>query len=204
MDNKGFQDEEREQRAKIKRMFSWSDGLPGINTIMGRKRDVKSCPPTTIARSKFVIRHDNRHEMIMLHKRRDRLSRPLKLPAIELTQRVKTSRLTTHTARVGDVPSNSELVSEMALQEEPDQPSDGGAGAAGLTNATTMQNNGDSNVDLTSVTSSAVLSQPGLNNPTWNRQQAVSVRHAFKSYGSTKNPNHILQNLNMTVAKGSM
>ncbi|XP_029161617.1 ABC transporter G family member 23-like, partial [Nylanderia fulva] len=67
-----------------------------------------------------------------------------------------------------------------------------------------MQNNGDSNVDLTSVTSSAVLSQPGLNNPTWNRQQAVSVRHAFKSYGSTKNPNHILQNLNMTVAKGSI
>ncbi|CAL1673499.1 unnamed protein product [Lasius platythorax] len=110
MDNKGFQDEERERRAKIKRMFSWSDGLPG----------------------------------------------------------------------------------------------DGGAGAAGLTNATTMQNNTDSNVDLTTVTSSTVLATPGLNNPTWNRQQAVSVRHAFKSYGSSKNPNHILQNLNMTVAKGSI
>ncbi|CAL1673500.1 unnamed protein product [Lasius platythorax] len=67
-----------------------------------------------------------------------------------------------------------------------------------------MQNNTDSNVDLTTVTSSTVLATPGLNNPTWNRQQAVSVRHAFKSYGSSKNPNHILQNLNMTVAKGSI
>ncbi|GAB1869390.1 ABC transporter G family member 20 isoform X2 [Camponotus japonicus] len=83
-------------------------------------------------------------------------------------------------------------------------PGDGGAGAAGLTNATTMQNNTDTNVDLTTVTSSTVLASPGLNNPTWNRQQAVSVRHAFKTYGSTKNPNHILQNLNMTVAKGSI
>jgi len=36
------------------------------------------------------------------------------------------------------------------------------------------------------------------------RQQAVCVRHAFKHYGSNKNPNHVLQNLNMTVAKGTM
>lgn len=83
-------------------------------------------------------------------------------------------------------------------------PGDGGTGAAGLTNATTMQNNTDTNVDLTTMTSSTVLASPGLNNPTWNRQQAVSVRHAFKTYGSTKNPNQILQNLNMTVAKGSI
>ncbi|XP_029671460.1 ABC transporter G family member 23 isoform X2 [Formica exsecta] len=111
MDNKGYHEEEWERRAKIKRMFSWSDGLPG----------------------------------------------------------------------------------------------DGGAGTAGLTNATTMQNNTDATVDLTTVTSSTVhLATPGLNNPTWNRQQAVSVRHAFKTYGSAKNPNHILQNLNMTVAKGSI
>ncbi|KAL6445681.1 hypothetical protein ACFW04_000879 [Cataglyphis niger] len=68
-----------------------------------------------------------------------------------------------------------------------------------------MQNNTDATVDLTTVTSSTVhLATPGLNNPTWNRQQAVSVRHAFKTYGSAKNPNHILQNLNMTVAKGSI
>lgn len=48
------------------------------------------------------------------------------------------------------------------------------------------------------------LSNPGHNNLAWNRQQAVSVRHAFKTYGSSKNPNHVIQNLNMTVAKGSM
>ncbi|XP_073969896.1 ABC-type transporter snustorr isoform X3 [Rhodnius prolixus] len=36
------------------------------------------------------------------------------------------------------------------------------------------------------------------------RQQAVSVRRAFKAYGSSKAPNHILQNLNMTVEKGTI
>lgn len=36
------------------------------------------------------------------------------------------------------------------------------------------------------------------------RQQAVCVRHAFKHYGSKKKPNHVLSNLNMTVAKGTM
>lgn len=36
------------------------------------------------------------------------------------------------------------------------------------------------------------------------RQQAVCVRHAYKSYGSKKNPNHVLSDLNMTVAKGTM
>ena len=36
------------------------------------------------------------------------------------------------------------------------------------------------------------------------RQQAVCVRHAFKQYGSKRNPNHVLSNLNMTVAKGTM
>lgn len=36
------------------------------------------------------------------------------------------------------------------------------------------------------------------------RQQAVCVRHAFKHYGSSKNPNHVLSNLNMTVAKGTI
>ncbi|KAJ8709889.1 hypothetical protein PYW08_009893 [Mythimna loreyi] len=36
------------------------------------------------------------------------------------------------------------------------------------------------------------------------RQQAVCVRHAFKDYGSKKRPNHVLSNLNMTVAKGTI
>ncbi|XP_026814673.1 ABC transporter G family member 20 isoform X1 [Rhopalosiphum maidis] len=36
------------------------------------------------------------------------------------------------------------------------------------------------------------------------RQQAVCVRHAFKHYGSASKPNHVLSNLNMTVAKGTI
>lgn len=36
------------------------------------------------------------------------------------------------------------------------------------------------------------------------KQQAVCVRRAYKSYGSKKNPNLILDGLNMTVPKGSM
>lgn len=36
------------------------------------------------------------------------------------------------------------------------------------------------------------------------RQHAVCVRHAFKHYGSNKRPNHVLSNLNMTVAKGTI
>jgi hypothetical protein len=39
----------------------------------------------------------------------------------------------------------------------------------------------------------------------WSRQQnAVSVRHAFKTYGPKSKPNQVLNNLNMTVAKGTM
>lgn len=34
--------------------------------------------------------------------------------------------------------------------------------------------------------------------------QAVCVRHAFKHYGSKRNPNQVLNNLNMTVAKGTI
>jgi hypothetical protein len=42
-------------------------------------------------------------------------------------------------------------------------------------------------------------------NTAWSRRaNAVSVRHAFKNYGSKKNPNVVLSNLNMTVAKGTM
>lgn len=36
------------------------------------------------------------------------------------------------------------------------------------------------------------------------RQQAVCVRRAHKMYGSAKNPNVVLDGLNMTVSKGSM
>lgn len=37
-----------------------------------------------------------------------------------------------------------------------------------------------------------------------NSQAAVSVRHAFKAYGKKKNTNQVLNNLNMTVPKGTM
>jgi len=36
------------------------------------------------------------------------------------------------------------------------------------------------------------------------RKQAVCVRRACKKYGSKKNPNVILDGLNMTVPKGTM
>ena len=36
------------------------------------------------------------------------------------------------------------------------------------------------------------------------RSQAVCVRRAFKKYGPKKNPNVILDGLNMTVPKGTM
>lgn len=40
---------------------------------------------------------------------------------------------------------------------------------------------------------------------TWTRpQNAVSVRHAFKTYGPKSKPNQVLNNLNMTVAKGTI
>ncbi|CAG9569104.1 unnamed protein product [Danaus chrysippus] len=43
------------------------------------------------------------------------------------------------------------------------------------------------------------------NNTMWQkRQQAVCVRHAYKHYGSNKRPNHVLENLNMSVAKGTI
>lgn len=36
------------------------------------------------------------------------------------------------------------------------------------------------------------------------KEQAVCVRRAHKKYGPTKNPNIILEGLNMTVPKGTM
>ncbi|KAF4533242.1 hypothetical protein B566_EDAN005157 [Ephemera danica] len=56
----------------------------------------------------------------------------------------------------------------------------------------------------TEVVTNGHHAQPRLSS-VWNRrQQAVCVRHAFKHYGSKKNPNVVLSNLNMTVAKGTM
>ncbi|KAG7190145.1 hypothetical protein KM043_006275 [Ampulex compressa] len=84
---------------------------------------------------------------------------------------------------------------------------DGTADGGGLITVNSlgaMQNNADSTVDVTMIAPSTVLATPGLNNPAWNRQQAVSVRHAFKTYGNSKSPNHVLQNLCMTVPKGSI
>ncbi|XP_046993217.1 ABC transporter G family member 20 [Schistocerca americana] len=64
---------------------------------------------------------------------------------------------------------------------------------------------------LTEVNSSAEAGPPARpqlmsqQSSVWaRRQQAVCVRHAFKHYGSNKNPNHVLTNLNMTVAKGTI
>ncbi|XP_023314051.1 ABC transporter G family member 23 isoform X1 [Trichogramma pretiosum] len=65
-----------------------------------------------------------------------------------------------------------------------------------------MQSSPD--VEAQVPTSVVAAATPGLNNQAWNRQQAVCVRHAFKTYGSSKNPNHVLQDLNCTVAKGSI
>ncbi|CAH0721324.1 unnamed protein product, partial [Brenthis ino] len=43
------------------------------------------------------------------------------------------------------------------------------------------------------------------NSAVWQkRQQAVSVRNAYKHYGSNKRPNHVLSNLNMSVHKGTI
>ncbi|KAH1009703.1 hypothetical protein HUJ04_002021 [Dendroctonus ponderosae] len=51
----------------------------------------------------------------------------------------------------------------------------------------------------------SVTQQQQQQSSLWNRrQQAVSVRHAYKHYGSNKNPNHVLSDLNMTVAKGTI
>ncbi|XP_046591635.1 ABC transporter G family member 23 isoform X3 [Neodiprion lecontei] len=70
-------------------------------------------------------------------------------------------------------------------------------------NSVNSMNSAEGNMDGT-MTPNPVMATPGINNVAWNRQQAVSVRHAFKNYGNSKNPNQVLQNLNMTVAKGSI
>ncbi|XP_021710287.1 ABC transporter G family member 23 isoform X1 [Aedes aegypti] len=60
----------------------------------------------------------------------------------------------------------------------------------------------DSPVVTGSETSVATIDDGGT---MWARQQhAVSVRHAFKQYGTKKKPNQVLSNLNMTVAKGTI
>ncbi|EDS41694.1 abc transporter [Culex quinquefasciatus] len=61
---------------------------------------------------------------------------------------------------------------------------------------------GQHDYDEGSETSVATIDDGGT---MWARQQhAVSVRHAFKQYGSKKKPNQVLSNLNMTVAKGTI
>uniref|UniRef100_A0A8D8X121 ABC transporter G family member 20 n=3 Tax=Cacopsylla melanoneura TaxID=428564 RepID=A0A8D8X121_9HEMI len=73
---------------------------------------------------------------------------------------------------------------------------------------------GDPSPDVVAVNDSKNgIVNPAFNPPSlltqqstvWSRkQQAVCVRHAFKHYGSKSNPNHVLSNLNMTVAKGTI
>lgn len=69
-----------------------------------------------------------------------------------------------------------------------------GSNTMDATDAAPQQRNGKSHPPL--VTQQSTV---------WTRRQnAVSVRHAHKHYGPSKNPNHVLSNLNMTVAKGTM
>ncbi|XP_046433863.1 ABC transporter G family member 23 isoform X1 [Neodiprion virginianus] len=84
-----------------------------------------------------------------------------------------------------------------------DNTATGGGGMMVNSNSVNSMNSAEGNMDGT-MTPNPVMATPGINNVAWNRQQAVSVRHAFKNYGSSKNPNQVLQNLNMTVAKGSI
>ncbi|XP_030757692.1 ABC transporter G family member 20 isoform X2 [Sitophilus oryzae] len=59
--------------------------------------------------------------------------------------------------------------------------------------------------DLVGVNVERPMNMAHQQSSLWNkRQQAVCVRHAFKHYGSKKNPNHVLSDLNMTVAKGTI
>lgn len=80
----------------------------------------------------------------------------------------------------------------------------GDGGALENSNSFKKKMQSTENIDGGIMPPSTLMATPGINNPTWSRQQAVSVRHAFKTYGSSKNPNHVIQNLSMTVAKGSM
>ncbi|XP_015520774.2 ABC transporter G family member 23 isoform X1 [Neodiprion lecontei] len=84
-----------------------------------------------------------------------------------------------------------------------DNTATGGGGLMANSNSVNSMNSAEGNMDGT-MTPNPVMATPGINNVAWNRQQAVSVRHAFKNYGNSKNPNQVLQNLNMTVAKGSI
>lgn len=66
----------------------------------------------------------------------------------------------------------------------------------------------NSGPDLVGVTTDRRNGPPPMQtrqSTVWNRrQQAVCVRHAYKNYGSKKNPNHVLNDLDMTVGKGTM
>lgn len=66
-----------------------------------------------------------------------------------------------------------------------------------------VQNDTDSHViDLSKARRKVLISQQST--VASRRQQAVCVRRAHKIYGSKKNPNVILDGLNMTVPKGTM
>lgn len=65
-----------------------------------------------------------------------------------------------------------------------------------------VQNDSDSHVIDVKVRRKVLLSQQST--VATRRQQAVCVRRAHKIYGTKKNPNVILDGLNMTVPKGAM
>lgn len=57
-------------------------------------------------------------------------------------------------------------------------------------------------IDLSKARRKVLISQQST--VATRRQQAVCVRRAHKIYGTKKNPNVILDGLNMTVPKGTM
>ncbi|XP_021913320.1 ABC transporter G family member 20 isoform X2 [Zootermopsis nevadensis] len=76
--------------------------------------------------------------------------------------------------------------------------------SASLTEANSVSDRPDSSPTLDTVVAVPHTLQTQQSSLWTRRQQAVCVRHAFKHYGSKKNPNHVLSNLNMTVAKGTI
>lgn len=76
------------------------------------------------------------------------------------------------------------------------------AEAEGLPPTLLAQVNTDSHVIDLKVRRKVLISQQST--VATRRQQAVCVRRAHKIYGTKKNPNVILDGLNMTVPKGTM
>ncbi|KAI5715033.1 hypothetical protein M8J77_009373 [Diaphorina citri] len=95
------------------------------------------------------------------------------------------------------------MVNIKANREKKDgSPGNGGAMGDPSPDVVAAVNDPKNGIVNPAFTPPSLLSQQST---VWTRkQQAVCVRHAFKHYGSKSNPNHVLSNLNMTVAKGTI